>query len=115
MDTILVAKGKESPHGKDQVIHTVGPVRGGSPHDPRLLESCYCESLRLAEERGIMSVSTPAISTRAFGYPIEDDAQIALKTVLTMLRKRSKIRLVRFMLHDGVKILISRAQLMTVA
>jgi O-acetyl-ADP-ribose deacetylase (regulator of RNase III) len=83
------------------VIHTVGPVYTGSPEDPRLLESCYRESLRLAEERGIKSISFPAISTGAFGYPIEDAARIALRTVLEVLRKEPKIRLVRFVLHDA--------------
>jgi len=83
------------------VIHTVGPVYSGSLEDSKLLESCYRESLRLAEEHGINSVSFPSISTGAFGYPIEDAARIALRTVVEMLRKKSKIRLVRFVLHDA--------------
>jgi len=83
------------------VIHTVGPVYSGSPEDPRLLESCYRESLRVAEEHGIKSVSFPAISTGAFAYPVEDAANTALKTVLDVLRRASKVRLVRFVLHDS--------------
>lgn len=83
------------------VIHTVGPVYSGSSNDAKLLESCYRESLRLAEGRGIKSVSFPAISTGVFGYPIEDAAKIALKTVLDTLRKTRKIELVRFVLHDS--------------
>jgi len=82
------------------VIHTVGPVYSGSPEDPRLLESCYRESLRLAEQRGIKSISFPAISTGVFGYPIEEAAEVALRTILEVLRKPSKIRLVRFVLYD---------------
>jgi O-acetyl-ADP-ribose deacetylase (regulator of RNase III) len=82
------------------VIHTVGPVYTGSPEDPKLLESCYRESLRLGEEHGIKSISFPAISTGVFGYPMEDAAKIALKTVLNTLRESRKIRLVRFVLHD---------------
>jgi O-acetyl-ADP-ribose deacetylase (regulator of RNase III) len=83
------------------VIHTVGPVYSGSPEDPRLLESCYRESLRVAEEHGIKSVSFPAISTGAFGYPVDDAAKIALKMVLDVLRKKSKTKLVRFVLRDS--------------
>ena len=83
------------------VIHTVGPVYGGSHEDARLLESCYRESLRLAEEKTIRSVSFPAISTGAFGYPAEAAAKIALKTVLDVLRKTPSIRLVRFVLRDS--------------
>ena len=83
------------------VIHTVGPVYSGSSDDAKLLESCYRESLRLAEGRGIKTISFPAISTGVFGYPIEDAAKIALKTVLDALRKTRKIRLVRFVLHDS--------------
>jgi O-acetyl-ADP-ribose deacetylase (regulator of RNase III) len=83
------------------VIHTVGPVYSGSSEDARLLESCYRESLRLAKERGIKSVSFPAISTGAFGYPAEEAAKIALETVLDVLRKTPSIRLVRFVLRDS--------------
>jgi len=83
------------------VIHTVGPIYSGSSDDARLLESCYRESLRLAETRGIKSISFPAISTGVFGYPIEDAARVALKTVLDALRMTRKIQLVRFVLHDS--------------
>jgi O-acetyl-ADP-ribose deacetylase (regulator of RNase III) len=83
------------------VIHTVGPVYSGSSEDAKLLESCYRESLRVAKERGIKSVSFPAISTGIFGYPVEEAAKIALKTVLDVLRKTPSIRLVRFVLRDS--------------
>jgi len=88
------------------VIHTVGPIYSGSSNDARLLESCYRESLRLAETRDIKSVSFPAISTGVFGYPIEDAARIALKTVLDVLGKTHKIQLVRFVLHDSNALLV---------
>ena len=83
------------------VIHTVGPVYSGSRKDARLLESCYRESLRLAKEHGIKSVSFPAISTGVFGYPVEEAAGIALKAVLGVLRRTPSIRLVRFVLRDS--------------
>lgn len=61
------------------VIHAVGPVwHGGEDGEPELLASCYRESLRLAAERGLADVAFPAISTGAYGYPLEPAARIAL-------------------------------------
>jgi O-acetyl-ADP-ribose deacetylase (regulator of RNase III) len=83
------------------VIHTVGPVYSGSSEGAKLLASCYRESLRVAKERGIKSISFPAISTGLFGYPVEEAAKIALKTVLDVLRNTPSIQLVRFVLRDS--------------
>jgi O-acetyl-ADP-ribose deacetylase (regulator of RNase III) len=80
------------------VIHTVGPVYSGSPQDPKLLASCYRNSLRLAVENGIESISFPAISTGVFGYPGEEAAQVALKEVIDFLRGNDKRIEVRFVL-----------------
>lgn len=83
----------------DYVIHTVGPVYSGSKDDPKLLASCYQESLKLAEEEGIKSVSFPALSTGAFGYPIQEAAKVALQTVIRYLKQGSNISTVRFVLY----------------
>ena len=70
------------------VIHTVGPVyQDGCHREPELLASCYRESLKLASEKGIKSLAFPSISTGIYGYPIEDAAQIALKTVTDYLAR----------------------------
>ena len=62
------------------VIHTVGPVwQGGSRDEERLLASAVRSALKLADERGLASISLPAISTGIFGYPIE----LAVPTILT--------------------------------
>ena len=64
------------------VIHTVGPVwRGGGAGEPELLASCYRTCLQLAGERGIRTISFPAISTGIYGYPAEPAARIALREV----------------------------------
>ncbi|MCH7761192.1 O-acetyl-ADP-ribose deacetylase [candidate division TA06 bacterium] len=71
------------------VIHTVGPVWSGRRPDPAegkyreddLLRNAYQNSLRLAQEKGIHSLSFPSISTGAYRFPIERAARIALSTV----------------------------------
>jgi O-acetyl-ADP-ribose deacetylase (regulator of RNase III) len=61
------------------VIHTVGPVwHGGKRGEPELLAACYRNSLQLALEHGISSIAFPAISCGAYGYPVEQAAEIAL-------------------------------------
>ena len=82
------------------VIHCLGPVYGQDRPEARLLASCYREALRIAEAKEVRSVASPAISTGAFGYPMEPAARIALKTVLEMAPKLSSVRCVRFVLYD---------------
>jgi O-acetyl-ADP-ribose deacetylase (regulator of RNase III) len=81
------------------VIHTVGPVyRDGSRGEADLLKSAYLESLRLASQKGVKSISFPSISTGAYGFPLEEAAAVALGTVIAYLRKNQDIELVRFVL-----------------
>jgi O-acetyl-ADP-ribose deacetylase (regulator of RNase III) len=84
------------------VIHTVGPVwHGGKKHEAELLASSYQESLRLAEENNISSISFPSISTGAFGYPTYQAAKVAMKTVASFLKYEAySIRKVMFVLYD---------------
>jgi O-acetyl-ADP-ribose deacetylase (regulator of RNase III) len=57
------------------VIHTVGPVyRGGENREADTLTSCHRESVRLADQHGLTSLSFPAISTGAYGYPVTEAA-----------------------------------------
>jgi O-acetyl-ADP-ribose deacetylase (regulator of RNase III) len=84
------------------VIHTVGPIyRGGQGDEPRLLASAYRRSLEVASESRLHSLSFPSISTGAYGYPIEDAAQIALTTARDELRTHPEIELVRFVLFSS--------------
>ncbi len=63
------------------MIHTVGPVwRGGTSGEPEKLASCYRRCLELAREHAMKSVAFPAISTGIYGYPVEEAAEIAVKT-----------------------------------
>ncbi len=64
------------------VIHTVGPIwRGGSARELDLLGSCYEQCLCLAAKSGVASISFPAISTGAYGFPSRLAATIAVETV----------------------------------
>ncbi|RMG38244.1 MAG: O-acetyl-ADP-ribose deacetylase [Gammaproteobacteria bacterium] len=77
------------------VIHTVGPVwRGGSAGEPDLLAGCYRHSLQLADLHQVQEIAFPGISTGAYGYPPEQAARIAVRTVeatLPQLRTPSRV------------------------
>jgi O-acetyl-ADP-ribose deacetylase (regulator of RNase III) len=81
------------------VIHTVGPIyHSEGKKAPELLASCYRRSLELASEKKLKSVAFPSISTGAYGYPLEEAAPVALKTVTDYLKSHPDIQLVRFVL-----------------
>ena len=83
------------------VIHTVGPVyRGGSRGEAGLLKSAYRESLKRVTEKGLTSVSFPAISAGVYGYPLEEAARIALTTAIDYVKDHGEIRLIRFVLFS---------------
>src|SRR5262245_19269754 len=64
------------------VFHAVGPVyRDGRHGEPELLASCYRTTLAMAAERGLESISFPAISTGVYGYPLAEAASIAIREV----------------------------------
>lgn len=70
------------------VIHTVGPVwHGGSRAEANLLASAYRESLKLAIDQGVHSISFPSISTGAYGYPVPEAAKVATRTVSSFLKQ----------------------------
>jgi len=81
------------------VIHTVGPVwRGGKHSEPETLANCYRNSLQVALENGIKTIAFPAISCGAYGYPILEAAQMAVKTTRELLANTNKIERVIFVL-----------------
>jgi O-acetyl-ADP-ribose deacetylase (regulator of RNase III) len=69
-------------------IHTVGPIwRGGDRGEDALLASCYRTSLALAVEHGVRSIAFPAISTGAYGFPLERAARIAVTEIRRFLEQ----------------------------
>lgn len=72
------------------VVHTVGPTwRGGSDGEQDELASSYRRSLEEADRVGARSVAIPAISTGIYGYPKDEAARIAVRTVGEVLPSTS--------------------------
>lgn len=85
-----------------RVIHTVGPVyRDGAHGEGQTLKSAYQSSLRLAIDNGITSISFPSISTGAYGYPLKEASEVALRAVIEFIRANPGLKTVRFVLFSG--------------
>jgi O-acetyl-ADP-ribose deacetylase (regulator of RNase III) len=70
------------------VFHAVGPVyRDGRHDEAELLAGCYRACLALADERGVRTISFPAISTGVYGYPQKEAAEIAIREVRKHLER----------------------------
>ncbi|MDA0565037.1 O-acetyl-ADP-ribose deacetylase [Streptomonospora sp. S1-112] len=63
------------------IIHTVGPVHSLREDRSATLAACHRGSLRVAAGLGARTVAFPAISTGVYGWPLEDAARIAVRTV----------------------------------
>lgn len=80
------------------VIHCLGPVYGVDEPVEELLASCYRRALTLADEHRIGSVAFPAISTGAFGYPLAEAAEVAMRALRQAAPSLRHVRRVRFVL-----------------
>jgi O-acetyl-ADP-ribose deacetylase (regulator of RNase III) len=79
------------------VIHTVGPVwEGGGYGEADILASCYWRSLQVADTLGARSVAFPAIATGIYGYPPDQAARIAVRTIRSAPTAVECVRLVAF-------------------
>jgi O-acetyl-ADP-ribose deacetylase len=84
------------------IIHTVGPVwKGGGRGEAALLASCYHRSLQLAADHRLRSIAFPAISTGAYGYPLQGASEIALRAVRDFVYPMEGIDEVVFCCHTG--------------
>ncbi|MCU1629969.1 MAG: macro protein [Pseudonocardia sp.] len=79
------------------VIHTVGPVYAKREDRSGLLASAFRESLRVADELGARSIAFPAVSAGVYGWPLDDAARIAVRTVR---ETPTAVELVRFVLFN---------------
>ena len=93
------------------VIHTPGPVwHGGGRNESALLESCYRNCLKLASENGCRTVDFPSISTGVYHFPVDQAADIAVRTILGYLDEHPEIERVRMVCFDeGTKSAYERA------
>jgi O-acetyl-ADP-ribose deacetylase len=83
------------------VVHAVGPVwHGGNEGEAHVLASCHRRAIELAAARGCRSIAFPAISTGAYGFPIELAAPIAIGAAKEALSVHSGVELVRFVFRD---------------
>jgi O-acetyl-ADP-ribose deacetylase (regulator of RNase III) len=74
------------------VFHAVGPVyRDGAHGEPELLAACYRSCFALAQERGVKTISFPAISTGVYGYPMEGAAEIAVREAVSQLARNDSV------------------------
>jgi O-acetyl-ADP-ribose deacetylase len=85
-----------------RVIHTVGPrYHGGDHGEAEKLASCHRECIRLADELALTSLSFPAISTGAYGYPLAEAASVAVSSTVEALSSAKSVSRVRFVLFDS--------------
>lgn len=84
------------------VIHTVGPIyRGGNSGEPQLLANAYKNSMKLALQNKIRTIAFPSISTGIYSYPLEEAAEIAIKTVNDFyMEHQNEFDCIRFVLFD---------------
>ncbi|MEW5692238.1 MAG: macro domain-containing protein [Candidatus Hydrogenedentota bacterium] len=81
------------------VIHCLGPVYGVDKPEDKILENCYQNSIKLAEQYKIDSIAFPAISTGAFGYPVEKAAEVAFRAIIEIVPNLQYVKKIRFVLY----------------
>ncbi|RRQ20561.1 macro domain-containing protein [Thiohalobacter thiocyanaticus] len=83
------------------VIHCLGPVYGVDEPSDKLLADCYRNALRLAEQNGLGAIAFPAISTGAFGFPLESATRIAMATFVAEIPRLESVKRIRCVLFQS--------------
>jgi O-acetyl-ADP-ribose deacetylase (regulator of RNase III) len=93
------------------VIHAVGPRMGEGDEDEKL-KAATLNSLKVADENSLKSISFPAISTGIFGFPTERCAKIMLETAIGYLKGPTGLDRVVFCLFgsESYDIFVSRLE-----
>ena len=78
------------------IVYTAGPVYRGTDADAELLAACHVSCLAAADGVGAQRVAFPAISTGIYGYPLDEDAPIAVRTVAGATTDVEEVRFVLF-------------------
>ena len=85
------------------VIHAVGPRMGEGDEENKLKNAVY-NSLLLASQKGLQSISMPAISSGIFGFPKDRCAKILVRESADFLKKQTKssLKVVEFCIYDDL-------------
>ncbi|MDX9918306.1 MAG: O-acetyl-ADP-ribose deacetylase [Gudongella sp.] len=83
------------------VIHTVGPIYGSNGNrDELLLYNAYFNSLKLAAEYNLQTISFPSISTGAYGYPIDKAVKVVVSALTEFSKNKFSLKEVNFVLFN---------------
>ncbi|WP_079474521.1 macro domain-containing protein [Marinococcus halophilus] len=94
----VITEGFQMPN--DYVIHCLGPVYGVDKPSDELLRACYLNTMQLAEDKEIASIGFPALSTGAFGYPLEEALEDFMPPFLDRLSHAASVQHIRFVLFS---------------
>jgi O-acetyl-ADP-ribose deacetylase (regulator of RNase III) len=70
----------------------------GEGNEDEKLKNATLNSLKVADENNLKSISFPAISTGIFGFPIQRCAEIMLKTAIEYLKGQTGLQRIVFCL-----------------
>jgi O-acetyl-ADP-ribose deacetylase (regulator of RNase III) len=87
------------------VIHAVGPRMGEGDEDNKL-KNAVLSSLLLTSEKGLKSISIPAISSGIFGFPKNRCAAILVKEALNYIKKnpQNSLEVIEFCVYDDLTV-----------
>lgn len=90
-----------------KVIHTVGP-RWGEGDEINKLSNAVYNSLKLADENNLNTISFPAVSSGIFGFPKDKCAEVMLGSIKKYLSENpdTKIEKIIFCIIDDLTIKI---------
>lgn len=91
-----------------KIIHCLGPVYNIDKPSDELLARCYRNALRLADENKLASVGFPALSTGAFGYPLEEAAEVTADAIHSVLSDLANVMLIRMVLFSDSDLQVFR-------
>jgi O-acetyl-ADP-ribose deacetylase (regulator of RNase III) len=83
------------------VIHTPGPIyHDGKSGEKNTLRHSYMNSLALAKDYNLRSISFPGISTGVYGYPKDEACEVAVDSALEFMETTGYVLEVSFVLFD---------------
>lgn len=94
----VISGGHDLPN--THVIHVLGPVYGVDEPAADYLVTCHYKAIQLAQEHGIASIAFPAISTGAFGYPLDEASDVAVAAICRAVADADAVTYLRFVLFE---------------